>query len=45
MFIVTTWIPSGSEVLQIVFYNVKSFFELVDENNDNYAAHLTSFMV
>ena len=36
VFIISTWIASGNEVYQIIFYNIVTFFELVDTQNDNY---------
>ena len=31
--------------MEIVFYNVQTFFELVDPENDNYEGHLISWML
>ena len=41
--IVAQWISRGNEVMEIVFYDIVTFFEIVDPDNDNYEGHLTSF--
>lgn len=41
---IVTWIERGTEVMEIVFYDVVSFFELVSPENNNYEAHLISWI-